>query len=511
MPSVKESFIEYLKTKSKPNSGKPNSYAKAMEVLEEVIFSKKLLKEISIWTFINSKNIDDIYNFVLEQQQKNDGIFKDYTPSSYWKAGYCSAALKEFSEFLRKDSETLQEKNNYQRYHDSSLVSFSKNFILLAGISGTGKTRFVKRQAEACGKDKNNYCLVSVRPDWHEPSDLLGYVSRLSGKPEYISTKVLDFIIRAWMVIAPAADGNGTGELDLSAIPYWLCLDEMNLAPVEQYFADYLSVLETRQFEDGKYFCEALLDKYLLKDLDRDSEIDLQTTLGLGEHDALWQYFLNFGISLPPNLIVAGTVNMDETTHGFSRKVIDRALTIDFGEFFPNDYASFFDQECQTKTLTYSMLTQAKKGDLSASIDADGRKSIEFLDAVNTVLKRSPFELAYRALNELLLQVACSKPRTDAQLQAVWDDFLMTKVLPRIDGDEDKLRYLNGDSDNNLLEELAVLLESKLDEIWMSSRMDFYREKKDGSVIDDIKCRSKAKLEWMKNRLEINTFTSFWP
>ncbi|MCP3849867.1 MAG: restriction endonuclease [Gammaproteobacteria bacterium] len=393
----------------------------------------------------------------------------------------------------------------------TSTVQLSKSFILLAGISGTGKTRFVREQALAFDSEKNNYCLVSVRPDWHEPSDLLGYVSRLSGKPEYVTTKVLDFIIRAWKVIAPNADARGTGELDLSAVPYWLCLDEMNLAPVEQYFADYLSVLETRNFKNGEYSCEALLDKNLLEDLDTNSENGLQKTFGLEEDPELWQYFLNFGITLPPNLIVAGTVNMDETTHGFSRKVIDRALTIDFGEFFPNDYSSFYEPESKVKTFTYSMLTQSSVEDLSSTIDSDGRKSITFLETVNDVLRRTPFELAYRALNELLLQVACSKPQTDAQLQAVWDDFLMSKILPRFDGDEDKLRHVNDDSVDNLLESLSVLLEAQLNEIWEARRLDFYREKIDGSVIDDIDCRSKAKLKWMKNRLEINTFTSYWP
>jgi MrcB-like, N-terminal domain/AAA domain (dynein-related subfamily) len=391
------------------------------------------------------------------------------------------------------------------------VTNLPKPFILLAGISGTGKTRFVREQASATDPSGNNYCLVSVRPDWHEPSDLLGYVSRLSGKPEYVTTKVLDFIIRAWQIIAPEADAKGAGELEFSAMPYWLCLDEMNLAPVEQYFADYLSVLETRQFDNDEYSCEALLDKNLLNDLNSYPGNGLQKNLGLENNNNLWQYFLNHGIAIPPNLIVAGTVNMDETTHGFSRKVIDRALTIDFGEFFPNNYDHFFQSDIKIKPLTYSLLTQVSKDNLSDTFDSDGGKSIAFLDAVNSILRQTPFELAYRALNELLLQVACSKPLTKQHLQAVWDDFLMSKVLPRIDGDEDKLRNIKSDSDNNLLDSLSALLEEQLSEIWNDTRLDFYREKIDGSAIDDISCRSKDKLLWMKNRLEVNTFTSYWP
>lgn len=63
------------------------------------------------------------------------------------------------------------------------------------------------------------------------------------------------------------------------------------------------------------------------------------------------------------------------------------------------------------------------------------------LSAVNAVLKNTPFELAFRALNELLLAVASSQPQDDLALKAVWDDFMMCKVLPRIEGDTDKLPH----------------------------------------------------------------------
>ena len=130
-----------------------------------------------------------------------------------------------------------------------NIIRLPKPFLILAGISGTGKTHFVRQQAERIGLD--NCCLVSVRPDWHEPSDLLGYTSHLGDKHEYITTEVLRFIVQAWKHIADSGFDLKTGKVteeQLNEIqPYWLCLDEMNLAPVEQYFADYLSVLETRR------------------------------------------------------------------------------------------------------------------------------------------------------------------------------------------------------------------------------------------------------------------------
>jgi hypothetical protein len=408
--------------------------------------------------------------------------------------GMYDAGIKNYLDFLRE--------YNF-------MVKLPKPFLLLAGISGTGKTRFVREQAREHNVGSDNFCLVPVRPDWHEPSDLLGYVSRIGAKPEYVSTKVLQFIIQAWCVIAPNADANGMGEINLTSPPYWLCLDEMNLAPVEQYFADYLSVLESRKFEDGKYTCDPLLDEFVLKT----NGADVQSDLGLMDNESLWQYFKNYGIPIPPNLIVAGTVNMDETTHGFSRKVIDRALTIDFGEFFPNDYSKIFGEQNTPKTFTYSLHSQITREAINCQADPAGDKTIAFLQSVNDVLKDTPFELAYRALNELLLHVCSFAPDDDAGLQAVWDDFLMTKILPRIDGDDDKLRVLHGDSQDNLLVKLNEVISKKLSDIWDADkgRIDLFREQHDGTPINDISCRSKKKIRWMINRLERNTFTSYWP
>ena len=227
------------------------------------------------------------------------------------------------------------------------------------------------------------------------------------------------------------------------------------------------------------------------------------------ENTNLWNYFLKKGISIPPNLIVAGTVNMDETTHGFSRKVIDRAFTLDFGEFFPNDYQSYFEPKTQAKALSFPVVSQVDLELLSkVSIDADAKKSIAFLESINAELKGTPFELAYRALNELLIAVVCFEPDNEIALQAVWDDFLMTKVLPRIEGDSEKLQ---DDGEYSLLNKLESILTVQLDKIWESKvRPDLLRESVSGEILY-IPCRSKKKINWMKNRLSGNGFTSFWP
>ena len=398
-------------------------------------------------------------------------------------------------------------------------INLNKPFLLLAGISGTGKTRFVREQALMTGTLEENYCLVSVRPDWHEPSDLLGYVSRLNGT-EFVVTDVLRFVVKAWIGLLDFENAfkKSESEWAYKAIneikPFWLCLDEMNLAPVEQYFADYLSVLETRKWESGQYSCDALVTPGIFKQLESVGLNKLRLDLGLiaTKYDALWAYFENNGISIPFNLMVAGTVNMDETTHGFSRKVIDRALTFDFGRFFPNESASFFEATYQPKALSFPLITQAGLSDLAnVAIDSDGQKTIAFFDQVNVVLKDTMFELAYRALNELLMSVISFNPKDEPELQAIWDDFLMCKVLPRIEGDEEKLMV----GSDALLDSLETTLNkmSTLGAIWQGEvRPDLLREQvSDPRQKLSITCRSAEKIRWMKNRLTQNGFTSFWP
>jgi hypothetical protein len=459
---------------------------------------------------INVRTSEDCFGSVMLTQinlpNSSSGIFGDLVYALVNKKDL----FDELKIFYEKTSSQEKNTNIYS-------LRLPKPFLLLAGISGTGKSRFVQEQARLERPDLSNYLNIPVRPDWHEPSDLLGYVSQIGGE-RYIATHFLVFIVAAWRAAISFADATRFELKPLNEIhTFWCCLDEMNLAPVEQYLADYLSVSENRQWQDGQYICTArntLIPSGLLQRLKNNTE--LRTQLGLLSTDeGLWQYFLANGIPLPPNLIVAGTVNMDETTHGFSRKVIDRAFTIDFGKFFPNVVDDFFKPKTINKALSFPTLSSATLEDLAAiEIDADGQKTIAFIKAMNQRLVDTPFELAYRALNELLLAVICFAPKSEAELQAVWDDFLMSKLLPRIDGDKDKLKILktnsSTDTDASLLTDLQTILATQMHLIWNTPRIDLLRNTTDGKEIP-IKCRSKDKLEWMNDRLATNSFTSFWP
>ncbi len=167
---------------------------------------------------------------------------------------------------------------------DYYLCLQSKPFVLLSGLSGTGKTRLTSLFAYAlCGEANTQYRLLAARPDWNDSTPLLGYVNLLApgpqGRGSFVSTPFLEFLLRA-------------SRPENAQRAFFLCLDEMNLARVEHYFAEILSAMET----SGR---ELLLP-------------DGRTA------------------RLPANWFVTGTLNLDEATHGLSRKVLDRANTIAF-------------------------------------------------------------------------------------------------------------------------------------------------------------------------------------
>ena len=214
-----------------------------------------------------------------------------------------------------KDTETIM--STYRPYITAIK---SKPFILLAGISGTGKSRIVRELARACWEvgtaeykahKPKNFEIVQVKPNWHDSSELIGYLSRVSGKPEFIAGDFLKFVAKAW---------------ENTEVPHFLCLDEMNLAPVEQYFAEYLSVIESRKLQDGGI----VKTDEILKKVDEEWYFNL--TAQLTSNEAIRQQFNTCGVTIPQNLIVVGTVNMDETTFSFSRKVLDRAMTIEMND-----------------------------------------------------------------------------------------------------------------------------------------------------------------------------------
>ena len=189
-------------------------------------------------------------------------------------------------------------------------------------------------------KKPRNFEMVQVKPNWHDSSELIGYVSRINGTPEYVVGDFLKFVARAW-----------ENWMSDDRKPYFMCLDEMNLAPVEQYFAEYLILAESRKVGDDGY---AVSDPIVKRDAEG---MDSLLKKLAWEKQNLNDMFERDGICLPPNLIVVGTVNMDETTFSFSRKVLDRAMTIEMNEVdlrggLTSRYEAIGEQSVATLTAT---------------------------------------------------------------------------------------------------------------------------------------------------------------
>lgn len=364
----------------------------------------------------------------------------------------------------------------------------TKPFLLLAGISGTGKSRIVKQMAfESCPdipalrSDKTapgNYELIEVKPNWHDSSELLGYESEIGG-PHYVVTPFVRFLVKS---------------MRYPDVPFFVCMDEMNLAPVEQYFAEFLSVLESRKLlSDGAITSEPLIKADIFSkyadQLHRDLDItDTET------YKAVYDRLKNDGLRLPSNLIVVGTVNMDETTHQFSRKVIDRAMTIEmniedaetpFKNFFEGGDTLHYYDNPQPKDLFLPKVVQASEAlSILRAEDASYLKENVpgLLHSLNSALNGTPFKIAYRVQNELILYFFSLREENpdetaEALLAQAIDAILMMKVLPRIEGDEDLL--------DKPLNALAQFTEN-------------YPQ-------------ASRKIAEMQERLPRAHFTSFWP
>jgi len=369
----------------------------------------------------------------------------------------------------------------------------TKPFMLLAGISGTGKSRIVRELAKACWKEgdeefgKNhprNFCMVQVKPNWHDSTELLGYVSRISGKPEFVAGDFLKFVVKAW---------------EEPSVPYFLCLDEMNLAPVEQYFAEYLSVVESRKLIDGAITTDPLLKKPF-ENKEYDSEIEYgeevdwyqSLVIQLTENEDLKKQFYQNGISIPQNLFVVGTVNMDETTFSFSRKVLDRAMTIEMNDVDLD--SGLEDNGSEIGYIGNSIIGDAAEGkDVYAANKALCDKVIAYLEEVNSVLEGTPFKIAYRTRNEFMLYAVNRQLfDKDSQLWQTLDEMTSMKILSRIEGDSERTQQP--------LKALQALVKNTIE-----SQIPEPEEGK-----EKAKSITAAKIDEMLKKLERSSYTSYW-
>ncbi|MGK0389312.1 MAG: 5-methylcytosine-specific restriction protein B [Maribacter sp.] len=562
MKKNEKKFNLFLDEKNKKGSQKASSYIRALELLDLILINKaenKLKGFSSIYNIEAKEIIEELYQFILEEQNKDNSIFENEEPKSYWQGKFYSAAIKAYLDFLNKftplqefpdkqekleiNSESIREfallvfnhfyrgkwdkliKNSSTKYstindleyeiidyklfknligifkspQDKSSLSsagtiryfedaihnengkffyfttqwsatgeynlsflnlqkfieeeypkykviregktfslllnssplvindFSldcsnanlkysdqlitryisslatKPFVLLSGLSGSGKTKLAQSFAQWICESKEQYCIVPVGADWTNREPLLGYVNALETS-KYILPEngALELIIRA----------NTETEK-----PFFLILDEMNLSHVERYFADFLSVMESK-------------DKFKLHS--SDDPLDGENGIKVDK-----------GYRWPKNLFVVGTVNIDETTYMFSPKVLDRANVIEFRitEEDMSDYLSesriVTDLDGEGKGMGRSFVEIAKeetKANPTALKDALNEFFVE--------LKKVGAEFGYRTASEI--QILFSKidlinPTYASKTDEKIDIAIMQKLLPKLHGSRTKL------------------------------------------------------------------------
>jgi 5-methylcytosine-specific restriction endonuclease McrBC GTP-binding regulatory subunit McrB len=345
-------------------------------------------------------------------------------------------------------------------YEDGMIENFwlclkSKPFVILAGISGTGKTRLVKLFADAIGAE---YRLVPVRPDWSDSSDLLGH-NNPDG--EFVPGRVLKIILEA---------------MNEPEKPFILCLDEMNLARVEYYLSDFLSVIETRDLIDGKIVSDRLLP------------------------------YSSYGdIRFPENLYLVGTVNMDETTFPFSKKVLDRANTIEFNTVCLMPSPETPDGEAEPIEAGNDFL-KSEYLFLSRCLNEENQAFIESvcsdLEQINRVLMADNAHVGYRVRDEIVFYMLNNRNAGLLSRDEALDNAIMQKILPRIQGSSASVKHL--------LCELFKIFAGDF-EGYQTRNNDTADGMFDRLGKGNIRYpKSAAKTAFMVRRFDEDGFTAFW-
>ncbi|MZQ80682.1 DUF3578 domain-containing protein [Paenibacillus sp. 5J-6] len=348
----------------------------------------------------------------------------------------------------------------------------AKPFVILAGVSGTGKTKLVKLFAEAVGARASNgqFSLIPVRPDWSDPSDLLGYKD-LSGV--FRPGKLTEVLVEA---SKPANQHK----------PYFICLDEMNLARVEHYFSDLLSVLETQEWHNQRIVTTALIHRDSLQ-----SEADKQ---------------LYGNLYLPDNVYIIGTVNMDETTHPFSKKVLDRANTIEFNYIELGQYPSV-EEASNTEVATVPPNSVLRSEylqlvDVYRDYKLLTEETTELLVKINSILEQIHSHVGFRIRDAVCFYMIYNERFALLSKEAAFDMQLLQKILPRIQGSNLSVKKA-------LLQLMQVAQERSLPIAeYMEDASKLYLSYE--ALAASKYPQSARKIAFMLRRLEEDGFTSYW-
>ena len=357
------------------------------------------------------------------------------------------------------------------------LSLMTKPFVILTGISGTGKTKIAQIFADyVCQDDppedrERRMAFISVRPDWMDNKGLLGYYNLLDEK--YHATPLLKLLLEA---------GKHPSK------PYFVILDEMNLAKVEQYFSDFLSIMESRTSNNPA-----------------GEPIGLCSTENVRSQEGI---HIPSKTHIPPNVYFTGTVNVDESTYMFSPKVLDRANVIEFNEVDLENYAKGSEDSekfiLENKDIRSSFTVQdappfCSRIDYTNAMKIMANEGIGFQEILD-ILYPYNLHFGYRVVNEVSrFVVNASDLIKDFNLYDTLDIQLLQKILPKFHGSQARIH----DPLVNLLG-FCYSNGTKLPEIPDQGVID--KNIREGAVRFPRSARKLARMLW---NLKVQGYTSF--
>jgi len=278
----------------------------------------------------------------------------------------------------------------------------TKPFVILAGISGTGKSKLTKLFCEAINATSanNGYHIISVKPDWNDSTELFGYKDINDRFIPGQLTKIMEEASR----------------LENMYKPYFICLDEMNLARVEYYLSEYLSILESRCFHEDDII-----------------KTDKVFPNGYLSSDSVYTDLI-----IPENIYIIGTVNMDDTTFSFSRKVLDRANTIEFNDVRLEDLD--FEVKNLLKPLDLdNSYFKTKFISIKDAIAFDKDYVVKInnqIIEINNILAMGNKHFGYRVRDQIIFYMLENKENKLLDESLAFDYQIMQKILPTITGSD---------------------------------------------------------------------------
>lgn len=427
----KEEFKSWVLKNHTEKSGTGTSYIISLEWLSDRFSETNKINKKSIFEIEDIDFIAELYSEVKDIQRDENSFIYNKNAPSYGKKGFYSASLGKYKEFLEyKNGGTVIIKTEMKKIISNAkfdIISFkesvsesglvfsdkiinrfvssllSKPFVLLTGLSGSGKTKIAQSFVKWICEDDDQYKIIPVGADWTNREPLLGYPNGLNLK-EYITpdSGALNLIIEA-------------SKVENANKPYFIILDEMNLSHVERYFADFLSIMESGD-------TISLYNGTARKDLNGN---DIPTEI-------FWS----------KNLFIIGTVNIDETTYMFSPKVLDRANTIEF-RVDKTNIKNFFDlpSKVNLSVLESKGASMAKNFlEISAdnSIEKDEKYS-EVLVKFFSELQKVGAEFGYRTAVEILLLIKKLNIISTISHDESVDIAVMQKLLPKLHGSRSKI------------------------------------------------------------------------